>query len=218
MDRRNAFNPDVLQDSQGDLKHSQNSSSASGQPVIAELDVEKIHPFQQIPDYTSPTISPVPIVVISPASCTCIDGWNLIQMTKSSGSSTIACYAFYIPDHCETEIAIRKVAIRTMPQGGACSYAERVRNAGILFKMLMTSADHPVVFSHGGSRRGPSYKENGENDVRKLLANRLGKSVTTISKYLNHGEYLNNETIEALITAGIDKGFFETFQPFKRKI
>jgi hypothetical protein len=218
MDRQIAFSSDVLQDSQGGLKHSQNSPSASGPPVIAELDVEKIHPFQQIPDYTSPTISPVPIVVISPASCTCIDGWDLIQSAKSVGSSTIASYSFYIPDHSETEIAIRKVAVRTIPQGGTCSYAELVRNAGILFKMLMSSTDNPVAFSHGGSRRGAGYTEGKENNIRMLLANRLGKSVTTINKYLNHGEYLNAEVIDALIKAEVEKGFFEAAQPYKRKI
>jgi hypothetical protein len=218
MDRQIAFNPDKNQSSQGGLKYSQNIKSISSQAVIAELDILKIQPFLQIPDYNCPTISPVPIVVISPISCTCIDGWDFIQKAKFAGHSKVDCHAFYIPDHCETEIAIRKVAIRTMPQGGNCSYAELVRNAGILFKMLMASTTEPVVFSHGGQRRGPSYTENGENDVRKLLANRLGKSVTTISKYLNHGEHLNNEAIEALIIAGIDKGFFEAFQPYKRKI
>jgi len=218
MDRPNAFNPEKNQDSQGGLKDSQNVQTASSQSVIAELDVDKIDSFQQIPDYTSQTIAPVPIVVISPTSCSCIDGWDLIRGAKSAGCSTIACYAFYIPKHCEIEIAIRKVAIRTMPQAGTCSYAELVRNAGILFKMLIASAENPILFSHGGSRRGVDYTENQENNIRKLLANRLGKSVTTISKYLNHGEFLNAEAIDALVNVGIDKGFFEEAQPYKRKI
>jgi hypothetical protein len=105
-----------------------------------------------------------------------------------------------------------------MPQGGTCSYAELVRNAGILFKMMMTSTDDPVVFSHGGSRRGVGYTESKENNIRTLLAKRLGKSVTTISKYLNHGEYLNAEAIDALIKAKVEKVFFEAAQPYKREI
>jgi hypothetical protein len=218
MYKSNAFNPEKNQDSRGDLKDSQKIQTTSSQPVIAELEIKNIQPFTQIPDYTCPTISPVPIVVISPASCTCIDGWDLIQGAKSAGCSTIACYAFYIPKHCEIEIAIFKVSARTMPQGGTCSYAELVRNAGILFKMLIESTENPVVFSHGGQRRGPSYTENGENEVRKLMANRLGKSVTTISKYLNHGEFLNSEAIDALVKAGAEKEFFEAAQPYKRKV
>jgi hypothetical protein len=218
MDRPNAFNQWKNQDSQGDLKDNQTIKSISSKAVFVELDIQNIHPFQQIPDYTNPTISPVPIVVISPASCSCIDGWDLIQSAKSAGSSTIACYAFYIPEHCEIEIAIRKIEVRTIPQGGTCSYAEMVRNAGILFNMLMTSTDNPVVFSHGGSRRGAGSTESEENNIRILLSNRLGKSVTTISKYLNHGKYLNAEAIDALIKAEVEKVFFEVAQPYKREI
>ena len=190
MDRPNAFNLEKYQDSQGGLKSSQTTQSISSQPVIAELDIENIQPFKQIPDYTCHTISPVPIVVISPTSCSCIDGWDLIQGAKSAGCSTIACYAYYIPKHCETEIAIQKVAVRTMPQGGTCSYAELVRNARILFYMLMAAAENPVVFSHGGARKGVNYIDNREENIRELLAERLGKSKTTINKYLSHGEYL----------------------------
>jgi hypothetical protein len=166
MDRPNAFYLENNQASQGGLKHSQTIQSISSQPVIAELEIQKIQPFLQIPDYAYPTISPHPIVVISPTACSCIDGWNLIPNGVSTGNSKITCHAFYIPDHCETEIAIRKVAIRTMPLGGACSYAELVRNAGILFKMLMASVENPIVFSHGGARRGVSHPEIFENDVR----------------------------------------------------
>ena len=218
MDRQTAFNPEKNQNSQGGLKHSQGIQSISSQSVIAELDIRNIHPFHQIPDYTCPTISPNPIVVISPAACNCIDGWDLIQKGKSTGVSKIVCCTSYIPKHCEIEIAIRKVAVRTMPQAGTCSYAELVRNAGILFKMLVASKGNPTVFSHGGSRRGVGYAENKENNIRILLANRLGKSVTTISKYLNHGEFLNAEAINALIKAEAEKGFFEAAQQYKRKI
>ncbi len=132
--------------------------------------------------------------------------------------STLTATRFTSLEFCETEIAIRKVAIRTMPQGGTCSYAELVRNARILFNMLLASAENPIVFSHGGARRGAGYKENKENNVGTLLANRLGKSVTTINKYLNHSEFLNAEVIEALINAGADKEFFEAAQPYKRKV
>ena len=193
MVRQIVFARDENQQSQGGLKHSQPNQSVSSQPVIAELGIEQITPCHTIPDYTLPTISPFPVVVISPTSCTCIDGWDLIQNSAAAGHSKITCHAFYIPEHCEAEIAIQKVAIRTMPQGGTCSYAELVRNANILFKILMESTDNPVVFFHGGSRKGASYTDSKENNIRKLMADRLGKSVTTISKYLNHSESINKE-------------------------
>jgi hypothetical protein len=216
MDRQTAFNPDKNQESQGGLKDSQTSKSISSQAVISELDIKNIHPFQQIPDYASPTISPFPIVVISPSSCSCIDGWDLIKSAKSTGCTTIACYAFYIPKHCENEIAIRKVAVRTMPQGGSCSYAEMVRNAHILFYMLKTTAENPVVFSHGGARRGVHYTDNREENIRELLAERLGKSKTTINKYLSHGEFLIDYSLNTLIESNEGKAFFEEAQKNKR--
>jgi len=216
MDRQNAFNPDKNQSSQGGLKDSQTIKSISSQAVIAELDIQNIQPFQRIPDYACPTISPFPIVVISPGSCTCIDGWDLIQNSKSTGNTKITCYAFHITEHCETEIAIRKVAIRTMPQGGTCSYAELVRNAGILFKMLMASVENPIVFSHGGARRDIHYADNREENIRELLAERLGKSKTTINKYLSHGEYLINYSLNTLIESNEGKAFFEEVQKNKR--
>ncbi len=204
------------QDSRGDLKHGQDARFVSNRPVIAELATQEIQPFQVIPDYDSSTISPYPIVVKSPTSCSCIDGWDLIQKAKSTDKSKIACHIFYIPEYSETEIAIRKVAIRTMPVGGTCSYVELVRNADILFNMLLASSENPVVFSHGGARRGSAYADNREDNIRALLAERLGKNRSTINKYLNHSEYLHEETMGEILASGEGKKFFEEAQRNKR--
>jgi hypothetical protein len=48
------------------------------------------------------------------------------------------------------------------------------------------------------------------------LAERLGKSVTTINKYLNHGEYLSEGTMSEILTSGKEKKFFEEAQRNKR--
>ena len=66
----------------------------------------------------------------------CIDGWNFIEQAKAAGRSTIRCHIFHIAQHSDTELAIRKVAIRVMPQGGKCSYAELVRNTHHLYQAL----------------------------------------------------------------------------------
>jgi hypothetical protein len=93
-----------------------------------------------------------------------------------------------------------------------------VRNAGIIFKMMMDSTDNPIVISHGGARKGANYTDNSEDNIRIVLAKRLGKSVTTINKYLNHSEFLKSEAMQALVSAEIGKEFFEAVQPYKRKI
>ena len=204
------------QDSRGDLKHDQDARFASNRPIIAELATQEIQPFQIIPDYDSSTISPYPIVVKSPTSCHCIDGWDKVELSNAQNQPTLTCHVFYIPEYSESEIAIRQVAIRTMPLGGTCAYVELVRNANILFNMLLTSSENPVVFSHGGARRGSAYMDNREDNIRALLAERLGKSLTTINKYLNHSEYLSEEKWDEILASGEGKKFFEEAQRNKR--
>lgn len=204
------------QDSRGGLKNDQDARFVSNRPIFAELNKQEIQAFQIIPDYDSSTVSPYPVIVKSPTSCHCIDGWDKVESSIAQNQSTLTCHVFYIPEFSETEIAIRKVAIRTMPLGGICSYTELVRNVSILFNMFLASAENPVVFSHGGARRGVNYTENKKNNVRILLANRLGKSVTTMSKYLQHGKNLSEEALQTLIRADVQKGFFEAIQRDKQ--
>jgi hypothetical protein len=204
------------QDSRGGSKTSEAVKFVTNRPILAELATHEIQPFQIIPDYESSTISPYPIVVKSPSSCHCIDGWDKVEFSTARNQTTLTCHVFYIPEYSETEIAIRKVAIRTMPIGGICSYAELVRNANILFNILLACSENPVVFSHGGARRGPAYADNREDNIRSLLAERIGKSITTINKYLNHGEYLNEETMGEILTSGEGKKLFEAAQRNKR--
>ena len=220
------------QSSQGDLKHNQGPSADQGSPevsnsasighfrtvdeAIVDLPIKSIQNYQIIPDYRDQTNSKFPIVAQSASSCHCIDGWNLIEGAKSARQSVICCHVFHIENDSETEIAIRKAAIRTMPLGGTCSYAERVRNAGILFNMLWASSENPVVFSHGGARRGDNYTNCRGNNIHLVLAERLGKSVTTINKYLNHGEFLSEQALKTLVSADVSKGFFEAIQESKQ--
>jgi len=216
-----------VQESSGGLNESQNHTTGQSlsdafnpalRVTIEEIDISAIQPFLLVPDYTSNTESLMPIVAASAASVHCLDGWELIENEISEGNDKIRCLVYHLRQGSDLEIAIQKVAIRTMPQGGTCSYAELVRNAGILFNMFLASSENPVVFSHGGSRRGATYIQNTENNIRTLLANRLGKSPVTINKYLNHGEFINDETMQELINADVEKGFFEINQVQKRRL
>ena len=217
----------VFQESSGRLKESQNQANGQNlleafnpphQVTIEEIDISIIQPFHLIPDYNKNTKSMLPIVAASSSSVHCIDGWELIEKEVSAGNEKIRGLVYHLQQSSDVEIAIQKVAIRTMPQGGTCSHAELVRNAGILFKMLMASTDNPVVFSHGGARRGAAYTQSNENNIRILLAKRLGKSTITINKYLNHGEFLSDEAMQELINANVEKGFFEAVQIHKQKL
>jgi hypothetical protein len=163
------------------------------------------------------TESILPIVIQSPDACHCIDGWNLIEQAHCEGRPSIRCHLFKIDRHSETELAIRKVAIRTKPQGGICSYAEMVRNTCRLFNLLCESTDDPVVFSHGGNRRSSEFTDKRENNIGSVLSERLGKSQTTINKYLQHGEHVSDDVFKELIDANVPKGFFEATQKEKQR-
>jgi hypothetical protein len=204
------------QSSPGVLINSQSGRFATTGEEITELAIATIQPCRNIPDYRDKTESILPIVVKSPDACHCIDGWNLVEQAHSEGRPSICCHVFKIDRHSETELAIRKVAIRTKPLGGICLYAELVRNSCRLFTILCESADDPVVFSHGGNRRGADFTGKRENNIRSVLSERLGKSQTTINKYLQHGEYVSDDAFRELIDANASKGFFEATQKEKQ--
>ena len=205
------------QSSPGVLNDSQPGRFVTTGEEIVALPIASIRPCRNIPDYRDLTESPHPIVVQSPDACQCIDGWNLIEQARADGISTVRCHVFKIDRHSETELAIRKVAIRTKPLGGTCSYAELVRNSCRLFTILCESANDPVVFSHGGNRRSADFTGKRENNIRSVLSERLGKSQTTINKYLQHGEYVSDNAFNELIDANASKGFFEATQKEKQR-
>ncbi|MFZ0242695.1 MAG: hypothetical protein WAL90_13705 [Desulfobacterales bacterium] len=205
------------QSSPGVLNDSQMALFVTTSEEIAELPTASIQPCRNIPDYRDLTESPLPIVIQSPDVCHCIDGWNLIEKAQSEGRSIVCCHVFQIERHSEIELAIRKVAIRTKPLGGTCAYAELVRNTCRLFAILHESADDPVVFSHGGNRRGAEFADKRENNIRSVLSERLGKSQTTINKYLQHGGYVSEDAFNELIDANAPKGFFEATQKEKQR-
>ncbi len=138
-----------------------------------------------------------------------------IEQAKAAGRTTVRCHIYHIAQHSDIELAIRKTAIRVMPQGGKCSYAELVRNAHRLRQALESTSDDLVLFTHGGDRRSVAFADSKEKSIVAVLASRLGKSPTTISKYLQHGKGLNDEAMEELVNAGAPKLFFEAVQTQK---
>jgi hypothetical protein len=220
---------DEIQVSPGELKA---SPEGEVQPPVEEnvcrfrttsetyddLDPREVLPVTGVPDYLDPTASLHPLVVESEGIYHCIDGWEMILKAIEEGKDRIRCDVSHVPGCSETELSIRKAAVRTMPKGGVARYPELIRNAIILSKMLLSSKEDLVVYSHGGDRRGEGFKKNRENSIRLVLAERLGKSEKTVSSYLSYGEYLTNGALETLIQAGATKEFFEEAQRVKRRM
>ena len=212
------FSPDEDQDSSGDLNSTFNPPDRDLEKSIEPLEIAEIQHFSGIPDFIDPTRSPYPIIVQSPSFLQCIDGWEKIEQAKSQGETDIICEIIHIKQDSEIEVAILKASVRTMPIGGTCIYPEKMGNACRLFTMLYDSTENPMVFFHGGARRGDSCADYRENNIRLVLAERLGKSVTTINKYLQHGNNLSEEALQTLISAGVKKGFFEAIQKDKQRL
>lgn len=207
---------DENQVSSGDSNNSFSPPDKAFEKSFERLEIADIVHFSDIPDFIEPTCSPYPIIVKSPSSIQCIDGWEMVEQAKQREETSIACEIFHILRDSEIEIAIWKASVRTKSLAGRCIYPEEVRNTCRLFTMLRESMENPLIFSHGGVRRGDSYTDRPDNNIRLLLAERLGKSPNTISKYLQHGNYLNDETQQRLIDDNVKKGFFEAIQKGKQ--
>ena len=207
---------ELNQPSPGVSKETGTDNYSTCREDIAEMAIAAIQPCPIIPDYKEPSVSALPIIVQTPAASFCIDGWHFIEQAKADNRSTIRCHIFHIAHHSDTELAIRKAAIRVMPQGGKCSYAELVRNTHRIYRALQDTSDDLVLFSHGGDRRGVGFNSCRENNIRIVLAHRLGKSQTTINKYLQHGDSLNESAMESLVDAVVPKLFFEAIQVQKQ--
>jgi len=204
------------QSASGVLKDSSQAENRPFEKSIGPIEIADITHFSGIPDFIDPTRSPYPIIVQSPSSIQCIDGWELVEQAKHRVETSIICEIIHIQRDSEIEYALWKASVRTIPLGGRCIYPEEIRNTCRLFRMLCETAENPVIFSHGGARRGDDYTNCRENNIRLLLEDRLGKKPKTINKYLNHGQFISDEAIQDLIDAREKKGFFEAIQKDKQ--
>ncbi len=214
----------TLQVSPGEMTVQTPQSFYTTNQYFDDVSINAIESFDGIPDYLGETINSHPTVLNTSGRLICIDGWNLIEEAKREQRETIRCLIDVAENCPDEEIAIRKVATRIIPLNGKCSYLETVRNVKTLYKMLMETRENLVRFDHGGRRRGNEFINNNEENIRLVLATRLGKSPNTISKYFNHGEHLSEEVISVLETFTSDphvkpnKQFFEAAQGNKNKM
>lgn len=207
-----------IQAAAGDLKTTDQPQAPLFTKSIGPVAIPQIQRFTHIPDFRTRTAAPHPIVISTPTKgYFCIDGWEMVEEAREQNRPSVVCEIIHVSSDSETEIALHKVAVRLMPLGGTCSHAEMVGNTVLLFGMLMESGENLEVFSHGGARRGPKFTKCREEDAITILAERLGRSRKTILKNLQHGEYLNEQALNAAVEADVPKGFFEAVQSQKQR-
>lgn len=210
------------QESSGELNKDDEDYISAAEGII-EIPTESIQRFDLIPDYKGSPRSPYPVVLKTPSRCICLDGWSMVEQAKAQGIKSIQCFTYYSEECSDEEVAIRKAAVRIMPHAGAGSYVEIIRNVKMLHAMLLNK-DNVFELSHGGTRKGEGFFNNKDDNVRQILALRLGKSVSTIGKYLNHSEFLSDTALSTLLNISEqsrlkpDKEFFEGVQSNKRRL
>lgn len=183
---------------------------------IEDLPVEGISHFTQMPDFFHPTTNDRPIVVRDPEGLFCLDGWDLVEEARNEGLETVSCEVDEMAEHSNAELCVRKAAIRSATRGGKGEYLENARNARDLKPILLSLNDSLRDLDHGGRRRGEGFVANPEDDVRHVIALRLGKEKDTVNTYLRHLEYLSEDAIQFFISRGAKKRFFEKAQKQKR--
>lgn len=181
-----------------------------------QVAIETIQAVGLIPNYRRSTDLKYPILAKTPLGYFCLEGWNLIEEAKKIRKVTLKCFVEEIEEHSTEELALRKVILRERPRGGFSSYGESVRNVTYLRDILTASDLDLRVFQHGGARKGEAFTGSRQENITKVLSFRLGKSESTIVKYLNHGFLLTDETLNFLAEKEADKDFFEAVQANKR--
>jgi len=183
---------------------------------LEELPLGSIQHFNLIPDFVIPTVAAHPIIIRTTEGNYCIDGWELVEAARSEGKPSILCEVDELNTHSDEEICLRKGGIRSLTRGGISTYPEMIRNTGDLLAMLLSSDEDLRTYGQGERRYGQGFVGNREEDVRHILAMRLGRDRDTVNLYLCHGEYLSSDALQFLIDHEAPKEFFVKVQSKKR--
>jgi hypothetical protein len=119
----------------------------------------------------------------------------------------------------ESDLALWKTRARLISEQGEPHYAEKIRNCKKVLALLQQTTENPVMNSHGGVRKGEGYiPPNKEDDLRALMAKRLGLATKTTDKYICYGEYLDEDILDTLVKKKVTRDFFVKAAPNKRQL
>ncbi len=180
-----------------------------------EVVIDQINHFTLIPDYFQLTEADRPIVARTPNGYFCLDGWDLVEIARSQGATSILVDVDNMSIHSDEELCIRKMVLRLKTRGDA-TYMEIIRNSRDINRMLLSTGENLKVFSHGGRRDRVGLTGNREDDAAEILARRIRKDRATVQKHLLHCKFLSDEAIQLFIKKQAPKKFFEDTQVKKR--
>jgi len=205
---------------QGDLIADLSQKLSCKEEEFKDLPVKEIKHFNIVKDFTLPTRSSCPIVIIFKDSghCHCVDGWNLVQQAKEKPEDTIRCLISYMDSFDAAATGVFKTALRSMPPGGICTHAEMILNIRICIRLIKGCNEIPKASGHGGARKGSEFDNNFDQKIVGLLVEHLGKTKKKIQEYINHGADLPDDNLEFLVEKKASRRFFEEVQRNKAKV
>ncbi|MCK4377780.1 MAG: hypothetical protein KAW01_00465, partial [Deltaproteobacteria bacterium] len=183
----------------------------------AEVDTESITCSCDHLIFTTPSTFKMPLLAKNKGKFFCLSGEEFIHDAISKNQKSLHCVVEDHENDSMIELAFRKVGFRMVPEGGRCSYGEKVRAIKWLRTLIENFSENIITNSHGGDRRSENSHNDGDN-LADMIGSRLQLDRDTINSYLNYSWYLNNETLNFLAVEKATKRFFEKAHVLKRQL
>ena len=183
-----------------------------------EVDIAQIKFLAEIPAFTTPSKIEMPLLANVNGKFFCISGEEIINNARKQNQKTIQCLVEDHSNNSAIELGFRKVSFRMVPEGGRCSYGEKVRAIKSLEMLIKNFSEDIIVNGHGGDRRSGEFHHNDSHDLRAIIEEKLQIDRDTVNTYLNYAKYLNDETLNFFAEQQAKKVFFEMAQIHKRRL
>ncbi len=186
---------------------------------IQSVEIKSIRHCKDIPDYITPSSSSMPIVVANQGWWDCIEGWSFVEGAVGKVDE-IECEVIERPEEFQSdvEVVLQKCSSRCATKAGTASYPELIRVTKYTMEYLLKTNSDLKQFTHGGRRKGLKFGVDRENDVLSLMANRMNLDRPVVQRYVDHGMYLDEATLELFTLSTkpkLTRDFFRNLQPMK---
>ena len=143
--------------SPGSLIHTQADDCENARVTVEEVPVGDLAFDNALPDYRDETSFPMPIAVKAKGDSRhyIVDGRAL-----DAGEATVTCLVYHVDQLDDTELALRKFAVRIAPIGSTARYPEILRNVCLLEQKLPPSSTNSKAYTAGGDRKSEDFRDD----------------------------------------------------------
>ena len=169
----------------------QNSLGVLNKNVI-DVDIKSINYLRHIPAFTTPSTISIPLLVKSNDQFFCLSGDELIHNTIiDQNEKNIACLVEDHDNDSMLELNFRKVSFHMVPEGGRCSYGEKVRAIRCLEMMIRDSVENIIVNDAGDDLIDMIFAH--EKEGYELLSRLFLKNQEQNIKHINFNLFSCNQ-------------------------